>query len=108
MEHTIFLFIKTRILLLFLRIAIMHVPIHSLIPKYVGNNCYTIKKANEDKYLKSDTLQESNPYINELWGTEKEAGTFRITRKGNYYIICDVNTKRILSENDSNLFRIYQ
>lgn len=71
--------------------------------KYVGNNCYTIKKANEDKYLKSDTLQESNPYINELWGTEKEAGTFRITRKGNYYIICDVNTKRILSENDSNL-----
>ena len=48
-------------------------------------------------------MQESNPYINELWGTEKEAGTFRITRKGNYYIICDVNTKRILSENDSNL-----
>lgn len=36
--------------------------------KYVGNNCYTIKKANEDKYLKSDTLQESNSYINELWG----------------------------------------
>ena len=75
---------------------------------YIGNNCYTIKKANEDKYLKSDTLQESNPYINELWGTEKEAGTFRITRKVNYYIICDVNTKRILSENDSNTFRIYQ
>lgn len=41
--------------------------------------------------------------MNELWGTEKEAGTFRITRKGIYYIICDVNTKRILSENDSNL-----
>ena len=25
--------------------------------KYVGNNCYTIKKANEDKYLKSDTCR---------------------------------------------------
>lgn len=71
--------------------------------QYVGNRCYTIQKANEEKYLKADSLQENSSYTNELWGEKKEAGTFRITRKGNYYLIRDIHTKRILSENDSSL-----
>lgn len=45
MEHTIFLFIKTRILLLFLRIAIMHIPIHSLIPLSMSEIIATLSKS---------------------------------------------------------------
>ena len=71
--------------------------------KYVGDNCYTIQKVKDEKYLKADTLEESSSYINTLWGDKNEAGIFRITRTDNYYTICDVNTKRVLSENDSNL-----
>ena len=44
MEHTIFLFIKTRILLLFLPIAIMHMPIHSLIPLSMSEIIATLSK----------------------------------------------------------------
>ncbi len=71
--------------------------------QYVGDDCYTIQKANEEKYLKADTLENSSACTSTLWGDKNEAGTFRITRTDNYYTICDVNTKRILSENDSNL-----
>ena len=41
---TYHLFIKTRILLLFLRIAIMHVPIHSLIPLSMSEIIATLSK----------------------------------------------------------------
>lgn len=70
---------------------------------YVGNNCYTIRKTGEDKYLKADTLSESSSSANELWGSKKDAGTFLISRKDNYYAICDINTKRILSQNASGI-----
>ena len=70
--------------------------------KYVGNNCYTIQKAKEEKYLKADTLS-NNTSSNELWGTQQEAGTFLITRKDDYYTICDETTKRILSQNEGDI-----
>ena len=71
--------------------------------EYIGNNHYTIRKEGEEKYLKSDTLSEDDSYTNNLWGDQEEAGTFLITRKGNYYIISDVNTRRILSQNSSGI-----
>lgn len=71
--------------------------------EYVGNNHYIIRKDNEEKYLKSDTLSTSTSSISELWGSKEEAGTFLITRKDSYYTISDVNTKRILSQNSSGI-----
>ena len=44
--------------------------------KYVGNNCYTIQKAKEEKYLKADTLNSSS-YTDTLWGEKNEAGTLQ-------------------------------
>ena len=70
--------------------------------KYTGDNCYTIQKAGEEKYLKADTLLV-NTSSSGLWGSKEEAGTFLITRKDNYYSICDINTKRILSQNSSSI-----
>lgn len=67
--------------------------------KYAGDNRYTIRKAGEEKYLKADTLSNT-PSSNELWGSKQEAGTFLITRKKDYYTICDETTKRNLSQND--------
>lgn len=70
--------------------------------EYTGDNCYIIHKDGEEKYLKADILSDTNS-SNGLWGSREEAGTFLITRKDNYYSICDVSTKRILSQNDSNI-----
>lgn len=70
--------------------------------KYVGDNRYTIRKAGEEKYLKADTLSNT-PSSNELWGSKQEAGTFLITRKKDYYTICDETTKRNLSQNDGSI-----
>ena len=70
--------------------------------KYAGDNRYTIRKAGEEKYLKADTLSNT-PSSNELWGSKQEAGTFLITRKKDYYTICDETTKRNLSQNDGSI-----
>ena len=58
--------------------------------------------AGEEKYLKADTLSNT-PSSNELWGSKQEAGTFLITRKKDYYTICDETTKRNLSQNDGSI-----
>ena len=71
--------------------------------EYVGDNCYMICKTGENKYLKADTSYEDTSSSNELWGDKEEAGTFLISRKDDYYTICDAFTRQILSQNTSGL-----
>lgn len=70
--------------------------------KFLGNKNYQIYRTDTGKYLLADQLFESNE--NEIiWGSEQDAGTFHLIRKGNYYGIQDSVTNRYLGTNDAGL-----
>ena len=68
----------------------------------VGDNCFQIHRSDTGQYLLSDRLFAPSG-SSSLWGSSEGAGTFRFTRKGDFYGMQDVSTNRYFGHNAAGL-----